>query len=37
VNFPWFNTQRYWEEQLQYLREQLAALDEPALSWKPIW
>jgi len=35
ANFPWFNTQRYWEEQLQYLREQLAALDEPALSWKP--
>jgi len=37
VNFPWFNTVRYWEEQLQYLREQLAALDEPALSWKPDW
>ena len=35
VNFPWFNTTRYWEEQLQYLREQLAALDEPALSWRP--
>jgi len=37
VNFPWFNSTRYWEEQLQYLREQLAALDEPALSWKPEW
>jgi Ser/Thr protein kinase RdoA (MazF antagonist) len=35
VNFPWFNTARYWEEQLQYLREQLAALDEPVLSWRP--
>jgi Ser/Thr protein kinase RdoA (MazF antagonist) len=35
VNFPWFNTKRYWEEQLQYLREQLAALDEPSLSWRP--
>jgi Ser/Thr protein kinase RdoA (MazF antagonist) len=35
VNFPWFNTPRYWEEQLQYLREQLALLDEPALSWRP--
>jgi Ser/Thr protein kinase RdoA (MazF antagonist) len=35
VNFPWFNTTRYWEEQLQYLREQLAALDEPALAWRP--
>jgi Ser/Thr protein kinase RdoA (MazF antagonist) len=35
MNFPWFNTIRYWEEQLQYLREQLAALDEPTLSWRP--
>jgi Ser/Thr protein kinase RdoA (MazF antagonist) len=35
VNFPWFNTARYWEEQLQYLREQLSALDEPSLSWRP--
>ncbi|EDY86579.1 aminoglycoside phosphotransferase [gamma proteobacterium HTCC5015] len=29
--FPWFNTQRYWEEQVLTLREQLAALDAPAL------
>ncbi len=35
MNFPWFNTARYWEEHLQHLREQLAALDEPALSWRP--
>jgi Ser/Thr protein kinase RdoA (MazF antagonist) len=35
INFPWFNTPRYWEEHLQHLREQLAALDEPALSWRP--
>jgi len=35
MNFPWFNTQRYWEEHLQHLREQLAALDEPSLSWRP--
>lgn len=35
INFPWFNTQRYWEEHLQHLREQLAALDEPTLSWRP--
>jgi Ser/Thr protein kinase RdoA (MazF antagonist) len=34
-NFPWFNTARYWEEQLQQLREQLAALDEPLLAWRP--
>ena len=29
--FPWFNTPRYWEDQILALREQLAALDEPAL------
>jgi Ser/Thr protein kinase RdoA (MazF antagonist) len=33
--FPWFNTPRYWEEHLQSLREQRAALDEPTLSWRP--
>ncbi len=32
-NFPWFNTQRYWEEQILTLRQQAAALDEPPLSW----
>ena len=30
--FPWFNTVRYWGEQILELREQLAALDEPALE-----
>lgn len=30
-NFPWFNTQRYWEEHILELREQLAALQQPAL------
>ncbi|MBD3610166.1 MAG: serine/threonine protein kinase [Gammaproteobacteria bacterium] len=29
--FPWFNTQRYWEEQILTLREQAAKLDEPPL------
>ncbi len=29
--FPWFNTPRYWEDQILALREQLGALDEPAL------
>lgn len=28
LNFPWFNTPRYWQEQLQDLREQTALLDE---------
>jgi Ser/Thr protein kinase RdoA (MazF antagonist) len=31
-NFPWFNTQQYWQEQILSLREQVAALQEPALS-----
>jgi Ser/Thr protein kinase RdoA (MazF antagonist) len=31
-NFPWFNTQRYWEEHILTLREQRAVLDEPPLS-----
>lgn len=30
-SFPWFNTQRYWEEHILELREQLAALQQPAL------
>jgi len=31
--FPWFNTNRYWEEHILSLKEQMAALDEPALVW----
>ena len=30
--FPWFNTQRYWEERILELREQIALMDEP-----PLW
>ncbi|MGM0564774.1 MAG: serine/threonine protein kinase [Pseudomonadota bacterium] len=30
--FPWFNTQRYWEEQVLALREQIAALQEPPIA-----
>ena len=30
--FPWFNTPRYWNEQINELREQVAALDEPPLQ-----
>jgi Ser/Thr protein kinase RdoA (MazF antagonist) len=30
--FPWFNTIRYWGEQILELREQLAALSEPPLE-----
>ncbi len=31
--FSWFNTPRYWSEHLLSLREQLALLDEPPLTW----
>lgn len=34
--FPWFNTPRYWEEQLNNLREQLDALAEPPLRRHPV-
>jgi len=30
--FPWFNTQRYWQDRLLELREQIAAMDEAPLS-----
>jgi Ser/Thr protein kinase RdoA (MazF antagonist) len=30
--FPWFNTQRYWQDHILALREQSAVLDEPALT-----
>jgi len=32
LHFPWFNTQRYWQDHVLALREQLAAMDEHALS-----
>jgi Ser/Thr protein kinase RdoA (MazF antagonist) len=32
-NFPWFNGQRYWEEQILALKEQLAIMDEEPLVW----
>ncbi len=30
--FPWFNTQRYWQDRVLELREQIALMDEPPLS-----
>ncbi len=30
--FPWFNTTNYWEEQVLYLREQAALIDEAPLA-----
>lgn len=32
VNFPWFNTERYWSEHILELREQYAMLQEEPLS-----
>ena len=31
--FPWFNTQRCWEDHVLSLREQAAVLHDPALQW----
>ena len=33
LNFPWFATPRYWEDQINTLREQREQLDEPPLDW----
>jgi Ser/Thr protein kinase RdoA (MazF antagonist) len=30
--FPWFNTQRYWQDRILELKEQIALMDEP-----PLW
>jgi Ser/Thr protein kinase RdoA (MazF antagonist) len=30
--FPWFNTQRYWQDRILELREQISAMDEPPLA-----
>nr|WP_211172494.1 serine/threonine protein kinase [Massilia forsythiae] len=30
--FPWFNTQRYWQDRILELREQIALMDE-----QPLW
>ncbi|MEX2524003.1 MAG: serine/threonine protein kinase [Gammaproteobacteria bacterium] len=33
--FPWFNTQKYWQDHILDLREQSAAMQEPPLEWRP--
>jgi Ser/Thr protein kinase RdoA (MazF antagonist) len=30
--FPWFAQEKYWENQILALKEQLSALDEPTLT-----
>ncbi len=32
--FPWFNSTRYWEDQVLMLREQVALMQEPPLEWR---
>ena len=32
--FPWFNSTRYWEDQVLMLREQVALMQEPPLQWR---
>ncbi len=33
--FPWFNTQRYWQDRILELREQIALMNEPPLEAGP--
>ena len=33
--FPWFNTQRYWQDRILELREQIALMDEAPLEFSP--
>jgi len=32
IAFPWFNSQRYWQDRILELREQIALMDEPPLE-----
>ena len=33
IAFPWFNSNRYWDEHMLTLREQAALMEEPPLEW----
>ncbi|MDH4124281.1 MAG: serine/threonine protein kinase [Gammaproteobacteria bacterium] len=33
--FPWFAGQRYWDEHILTLREQVALMQQPPLAWRP--
>ena len=35
MHFPWFNTESYWAQHINELREQLFALDQPSLRLMP--
>ena len=34
-SFPWFNTERYWEDQILMLKEQMSALQQEPLNLMP--
>ena len=34
IAFPWFDSQRYWDEHVLALREQVALMQEPPLEWR---
>lgn len=34
IAFPWFDSQRYWDEQVLALREQVALMQDPPLEWR---
>jgi Ser/Thr protein kinase RdoA (MazF antagonist) len=34
-NFPWFDSEKYWEQQILVLKEQLDMLQQPPLSLRP--
>lgn len=35
-NFPWFDSEKYWEQQILMLKEQMSALQQPPLSLMPM-
>ena len=34
IAFPWFDSQRYWDEHVLALREQVALMQDPPLVWR---
>lgn len=35
IAFPFFNSQRYWQDQILTLREQASLMEEEPLTWRP--
>ncbi|MFB1015520.1 MAG: Ser/Thr protein kinase RdoA (MazF antagonist) [Alteromonadaceae bacterium] len=36
-NFPWFDSEKYWEQQILMLKEQMSALQQPPLTLLPAY